>query len=531
MSGGGFELARGGYVIGLVEILEPCLLAEIDMGREFDEGEGMVDGRGLVPDDGTVLVDRDGDPVEKVGKVLPLTVKLEDDVLAVFGLAVDGRAVMVAPLVLISDRHDGPGHNPVSTPNDKFISMSGRCEDFTLNCVEGRGRIVDTEGSTVVSVRGTPDIVTVLKEVDGVGLEGPTVGNPSVVVETVILAVFDDRHEGPGQTPVKMPKEKLISIRGGLNGAGPETTTGSDELLRVIADGDIDTWALLAVLVDDLQDEAVHKASAIPSDSPMSISGRRVEIGADDAAGRIECVATRDVAVTIDESALEPGELLNLPVVVDLHAEPVQRPPSSPSDRSRLMSGVREEVGTGTEDVFDDSALIVGRVVDVWDKLGNDPVRDTPDVVDDRHAGSVQRPPRRFNDTLISIRGFLLEVALETKAGDERDTGMGIEDSSLLVDVTPVGEDGPGAAVEADGDGPPLEVGSEDDLDAANGVDVCTRPKSSDESSSAIGPRDVTTSVEVLVLCVIGDVKLNDSMPPPLLLVVAWLLGFKADNS
>lgn len=188
----------------------------------------------------------------------------------------------------------------------------------------------------------------------------------------------------------------------------------------------------------------------------MPTDGRRVDVNADDTA---DCTADMvdTLAVNVgDGDALEPCGPPAPLVVVGLQASPMHKSPGSPSDRSRLIRGVWEELGSGISDTIVDVVLIVERVVDIRDEVGDDLIRVPLAVVGDLQAGPVQRFPKRSRDRLISIRGFPLGVW--GTAGEKRDMLLETVNGALPVDVTLAGEDGMCEFVTTDEDKPPLET-------------------------------------------------------------------------
>lgn len=243
MRGDGLELGRC-VSVGLVRTLEALLLGRFDVTRRIEENMAVVDGRGLAPDDGLVLIDGTGLPDEEKEKGPRLPIELGGDGRA----AVDWK-VMVAPFVPLDDRHDGPGHNSVSKPKDRFISTNGRCDDLKLRSVEGRAVTENTDGRNASTGREDPDAVAARDAANEVGLQELGVDEARTMVEAVGLSMFDERHEGPEQTPNKTPNDKLTPIIGGLGDTWPGTTVGMDKLLIVLLREGVEPWVLLPLIV------------------------------------------------------------------------------------------------------------------------------------------------------------------------------------------------------------------------------------------------------------------------------------------
>jgi hypothetical protein len=172
------------------------------------------------------------------------------------------------------------------------------------NIVEAR----DIDGETKVE---TLDAVKERDAVEDACLEVKTCLEllDVVVARTVIedsetdavlgFLVLEERQDGPGQMPVSIPSDKLISIRGGRDDVGLETPDVREDLLIVLEIGVLDDRRLLALVVLDGRHEGPrHKPVRIPTDGLMSIRGGRDELGVEITDGREEILvglATNEV--------------------------------------------------------------------------------------------------------------------------------------------------------------------------------------------------------------------------------------------
>jgi hypothetical protein len=232
---------------------------------------------------------------------------------------VDVTRVVEAPEVSFVLWHDGPGHTPVRIPTDKLMSMMGFLEDA---------------GGA-----------------DNMLLELLVVVIRRVLVVRRALFIFEERQDVPGQTPVRTPTEKLMSMSGLVGiGRGRESTGGRRELVWEADVGRVeDVVAVREVLAPFMLDERHwgpgHKSPRILSDKLISTSGR-------DRVGMRTGIGTRDA---LDERVTEAGRVVILEVGVVVvrnvrHEGPGHKPPSN--ERETLMSirgggcvTVRDETG------------------------------------------------------------------------------------------------------------------------------------------------------------------------------------------
>lgn len=250
--------------------------------------------------------------------------------------------------------------------------------------------------------------------------------------------MLEGRQDGPGHKPSKIPRERLISMRGGTAAREaeaegrvvmlklesmlpPDVVVGANEEPRpeeLIIDGLNVVGAVEAgafVVLEERQNGPEHRVSSTPSDKLMSISGPLVE---DEEMEEKEAnVALDRVAESCNSDEVQASDPLARLVVLEERQEvPGHKFSNIPSDKLMSIKGrvVAEGDDITGKELIDGLARAV-EVLDVNDEgePGNIVV---PIELEERQEGPGQRPSSNPRERLISTRGGFVLVIVETIA-------------------------------------------------------------------------------------------------------------------
>ncbi|KAF1948320.1 hypothetical protein CC80DRAFT_490769 [Byssothecium circinans] len=264
-----------------------------------------------------------------------------------------------------------------------MLALLLRADDVALRVVVSSPNM--SRMSKILMTKGLVEALEVRTDV-GDEIDRVLDAGRAYIVVLPVTRKLDVRQDGPGHTPVKTPKDTLISTRGFLVLV---VTEGGRELERVVDRCiPVDDEPVLFML-EERQEGPGHSPGSRLMDTLASTSGFLVG------------VALRAGEIRAELTAVEGrvmGEEVGLLALVVRHEGPGQRFGKRSTDMLASTRGLLDDaiawfvVDTRVELIVDDE-----RVAAFEENLL---------ALDDRQDGPGQRPGRRLIDTLTSRRGF-----------------------------------------------------------------------------------------------------------------------------